>query len=333
LRTIKTLYIVPTGARLGLMRKGILLVIAGVTLPSSAEDITFTNKVASFTNLQGTVFKNVVLVRADKDGLIWRDGVSGGRVFYTNLHPDLLESFGVPTNGMELARSRTRARASKASDSADMPIAVPRPIRSDPELIDDYFRLHSTRVSVRLIADYDLPKKDQQKRGCRAIVSELKQMRKMLELGLTYSSFCDLVQQKAISIEKLKDEYRDLGHTFLSAVDRCLKQWADSRKQWSDKMQTDSDSQKERAEARLQECWAEAEAEFLVCEGIAEGNIDPNPIYEQEATIIMLEQKSPTAAGGYDYWFPEIMKMTKGELVTKLKSTSDKRRPSSPHLP
>ena len=85
--------------------------LAAVFLSALADDITFTNKTASFTNLQGQLFKGVQLVRGDLDGLIWRDGASGGRICYTNLHPDLLESFGISTNRIEIAGARAQHKA------------------------------------------------------------------------------------------------------------------------------------------------------------------------------------------------------------------------------
>jgi hypothetical protein len=59
--------------------------------------ITFTNRLATFTNLQGEVFRDVRLVRADADGIIYREtvGVGGGRVFYTNLPQPVLKSLGL----------------------------------------------------------------------------------------------------------------------------------------------------------------------------------------------------------------------------------------------
>ena len=76
-----------------------------------AEDITFTNRIATFTNLQGQLFRLVQLARGDQDGLIWRDGASGGRICYTNLHPALLEYFGISTNRIEIARDRAEKKA------------------------------------------------------------------------------------------------------------------------------------------------------------------------------------------------------------------------------
>jgi hypothetical protein len=79
-------------------------------ISSLATDITFTNKTATFTNLQGKIFARVELIRADSDGLVWRDGASGGRVCYTNLHPSFLEELKIPTNRIEVARSRAEHR-------------------------------------------------------------------------------------------------------------------------------------------------------------------------------------------------------------------------------
>ena len=56
-----------------------------------AQDITFTNRVATFTNLQGTVYKDVTITKGDLDGIVWREGAGGGRICYTNLSPALLE--------------------------------------------------------------------------------------------------------------------------------------------------------------------------------------------------------------------------------------------------
>ena len=76
-----------------------------------AQDITLTSRVTAFTNLQGQAFTGVELVRGDMDGVIWRQGSSGGRVCYTNLHPLLLEGWGIPTNRVAIARARAEHQA------------------------------------------------------------------------------------------------------------------------------------------------------------------------------------------------------------------------------
>src|SRR5215472_10990400 len=93
------------------MRTTILIAVAGAMLSASAEDIIFTNKVATFTNLQGKVFKSVQLVKGDLDGVIWRDEASGGRICYTNLHADILESWGISSNRIDIALARAQHKA------------------------------------------------------------------------------------------------------------------------------------------------------------------------------------------------------------------------------
>lgn len=88
-----------------------LVVILMAALPTFAGDIIFTNKVESFTNLQGVAFKHVTLVKGDLDGVIWRDAPSGGRICYTNLHPELLESWGISSNRIDIALARAQHKA------------------------------------------------------------------------------------------------------------------------------------------------------------------------------------------------------------------------------
>src|ERR1035441_10521278 len=80
-----------------------------------AQDIVFTNRTATFTNRQGIVFKDATLIKADLDGLIWRNGASGGRICYTNLDPVFLERLGVSSN--RIAISKSRAEHKTVSDA------------------------------------------------------------------------------------------------------------------------------------------------------------------------------------------------------------------------
>ena len=70
-----------------------------------AQDITFTNRVVTFTNLQGTVYEGVTLVKGGPDAIIWRDGATGGKIYYTNLSPSLLRWWGIPTSADDGSRS------------------------------------------------------------------------------------------------------------------------------------------------------------------------------------------------------------------------------------
>jgi hypothetical protein len=98
--------------------KTLLTLLAFSVLQASASDfIDLKNRVTTFTNLQGETFTAVTLIRGDLDGVIWRKDGSGGRVCYTNLNPQLMRDWGIPTNRIAIALARaeraslTRAKA------------------------------------------------------------------------------------------------------------------------------------------------------------------------------------------------------------------------------
>src|SRR5258708_13865950 len=89
--------------------------VSGVSTADRLPDIIFTNKVASFTNLQGKAFVGVELVRANNDGVVWRDKEGGmGLVSYTNVSPALLTSWGIPEDRAELMRTREEQKRAAA---------------------------------------------------------------------------------------------------------------------------------------------------------------------------------------------------------------------------
>lgn len=73
--------------------------------------VTFTNRFATFTNLQGQTYNRVELVRADDRRIIYRCEGGGGTVYYTNLSPATLESLGLSTNRIALAAEQARQEA------------------------------------------------------------------------------------------------------------------------------------------------------------------------------------------------------------------------------
>jgi hypothetical protein len=79
--------------------------------PEPVGVINFTNRVETLTNLQGQVYSNVDLVRADLDGLVYRSETGGGRISFTNLSPARLESLGIPTNRIAMAADRAAMNA------------------------------------------------------------------------------------------------------------------------------------------------------------------------------------------------------------------------------
>jgi hypothetical protein len=93
----------------------LLFLISLTALTTLAQDIEFKNRTGTFTNLEGRKFVGVTLVKADMDGLIWREGTTAGRVCFTNLHPDVLTGLGIPTNRTSIARARAENRAASSA--------------------------------------------------------------------------------------------------------------------------------------------------------------------------------------------------------------------------
>jgi hypothetical protein len=87
-----------------------LLALAWINGSLLAQDITFTNKTATFTNLDGRVFTNVTLVKANDYGIVWKgDGI--GLIPYTKLSPEVLESLGIHQERVEHAKALAKRQA------------------------------------------------------------------------------------------------------------------------------------------------------------------------------------------------------------------------------
>lgn len=108
------------------MNTGVLFAAIGLAFSGQAQTIIFTNKTASFTTVQGRHYAEVKVLRADNDAIVWSDYQgNGGRVFYTNLTPDVLEDIGIPTNRIQAAWNRAaEAKAQAAKAKADLDAAV-----------------------------------------------------------------------------------------------------------------------------------------------------------------------------------------------------------------
>jgi len=91
-----------------------LAVLSALAVHAS-DTIEFTNRVETFTNLQGQVFSQVMLIRGDLDGVVWRKEASGGRICFTNLSLGFMAYLGIPTNRVQIARTRAAQSAQEHS--------------------------------------------------------------------------------------------------------------------------------------------------------------------------------------------------------------------------
>ncbi|MFO1487191.1 MAG: hypothetical protein U1F65_01820 [Verrucomicrobiota bacterium] len=111
------------------MKKTMLLLLLLSPGPVMAQTtnpaVAFTNRFATFTNLQGKAYERVELVRADAFSVLYRTGSGAGRVFFTNLAPSVLGGLGFDTNSAqtaarleeELNRKREGSRAEELERS------------------------------------------------------------------------------------------------------------------------------------------------------------------------------------------------------------------------
>ena len=101
---------IPRGTRILATRAMKWLYFAFLASAALAQDITFTNRTATFTNLDGRVFTNVTLVKANDYGIMWKgDGM--GLIPYTKLSPEVLESFGIQRGRVERAKALEKRQA------------------------------------------------------------------------------------------------------------------------------------------------------------------------------------------------------------------------------
>jgi hypothetical protein len=103
-------------AKLGRMTVAVLALVWINSL--LAQDIVFTNKIVTFTNTEGRVYKNVLLTKAKAEGIIWKEGdtgVGGGMVPYTKLSPGTLRMLGIPVERIEQAKVRAEDKAAAAA--------------------------------------------------------------------------------------------------------------------------------------------------------------------------------------------------------------------------
>jgi len=117
------------------------------TTSTGASRITFADKIVSFTNLQGQVYRDVKVVTADRDGLVWveqGDSFGGGRICYTNLPAGLCMTLGIRAEWFANARARAGGEALRDSRQRRLTAysaqaeAATRKARKDVEATKDH---------------------------------------------------------------------------------------------------------------------------------------------------------------------------------------------------
>ncbi len=135
----------------------------------------------------------------------------------------------------------------------------------------------------QVLTDADFPATKQAVLACKEITSELNQVHKALELGINYNRFCDLVQEKALAIEKIKDLRGDgIPVGFIQHANRCIERLNDSKEEWLDAIKAeDGGGLKHSCEFFRKMDWKQSEVELLYCSAIVD---------KDRAAIIRIDQ-------------------------------------------
>ena len=95
--------------------KLLLVSLLLVSAYHSVAEVWFTNRTATISTPSGYVYKDATLVRGDAEGVIWTKGTCGGRIPYTLMNPELLESLGIHQDTIRNSTSVTLLREQQNS--------------------------------------------------------------------------------------------------------------------------------------------------------------------------------------------------------------------------
>lgn len=270
-------------AQFACRRFAITALLLASCVKGSAQTNTFT-----VTNLEGKVFKDVVLVKIEKDGVLFRlpAGAGWDRVKFTNMDKATQLQFGYDP---EKARQEEEKQAAErlARDKAD------RDARIAAAKASQYHAIEANKYLLDPISKSDFPETSKAEGACKEIAAELKSMETAVQVGLSYNKFSDLITEKVMAIEKIKDLRGDgVPAGFLVRVSGCIDSYNDSRHWWAKKID-DSDSPGLEAldEVYMQQYWSTASLELIYIAGIAGKNTNANNLaIDQFALLIQFEQ-------------------------------------------
>jgi hypothetical protein len=182
--------------------------------------------------------------------------------------------------------------------------------------------------------------------ACRRINSELRQITTALSLGLTKDRFSDLLQSKVLSIEKIKEECQDIPDDYLKFLDRCISNFTSARESWQLEHNAAplSASAQAMCAANREACWNMAIVNVMYCSALTEH--DPSgidAIFKQTAEVIYSEARKDVYSNQLHQELnntdialnrepsqtlkqlnPYLTRMTKAQIITNLRTLSEK---------
>lgn len=280
----------------------------------------------TFTNISGDVYNNVRVVKMENDGVLF--GLTNwqyARVKFTNMSASLQTYFGYDPEKIRRAQEVRLANEKAARDEqiAEAKAAQQRQIAEAKAAQIDSIKEYADKFLLYSFDDSDFPKTEGARQACKEIVSELKGINKALELGCSYNKFSELLTDKVLAVEKIKDLRGDgIPRDFLRHIDGCVNAFKESRHWWNEKIQDEFPKSKLLDEQFMRDYWSEADLRLICSAGIAESNTNAiSLIIDKMAEMIKDKQDAVKegvleAKGNFD---PNVQGLSSDQISVRLK--------------
>ncbi|HXD00937.1 MAG TPA: hypothetical protein VN048_16465, partial [Verrucomicrobiae bacterium] len=114
----------------------------------TALDLMFTNKVVSFTNLQGDHFTSAELVEADATQVVFKTNDIFGAVKFTDLSKETLALIGIPESRLYLERELEIQKEQASANQRAI-------LKQEQDALNDSSKLTSARISSVISKNYN----------------------------------------------------------------------------------------------------------------------------------------------------------------------------------
>ncbi|MGA2281041.1 MAG: hypothetical protein ABSG80_12145 [Verrucomicrobiota bacterium] len=298
------------------MKALILILSSLIGTLASAQTNTLT-----FTNNSGIVYSNVTVVKIESEGVLFRfSDWQYTRVKFTNMSASVQTQFGYDpekirkANEERLAEENAEAKAAQERQIAEAKVAQYDSIK---KYKDDFF--------IYTFDESDFPKTEAARQACKEIVSELKGISKALEIGLNYNKFSDLLTDKVLSVEKIKDlRGEGIPRDFLRHADNCVDAFKESKHWWNEKIHAEFPQLENYDEHCMRDYWSEAELQLICCSGIAESNTNAITLAIDKMAEMIKAQQDAVKDGilkAKDNFDPNVYDLNVKEISARLKAS------------
>jgi hypothetical protein len=250
--------------------------------------------ILSFTDNSGIVYTNARVVKIESDGVLF--GLTNwqyARVQFTNMPTSLQAWFGYDPEKIRRAKEE-----SLAEEKAEAKAALERQVAEGKAAQCDSIKKYKDDYSLYTFDESDFPKTEAARQACKEIVSELKGVSKVLEIGLNYNQFSDLLTEKVLAVEKIKDlRGEGIPSDFLRHADECVDAFKESKHWWNEKIQAEHVELESLDEHFMHDYWSEADLHIICCSGISESNTNAMTLVIDKMAEMIKDQQDAVKDG------------------------------------